>query len=399
MHEDERVADAGLSRRDFLRSSAVGATLALAGVDAQALSAEMPRATAARMAAVAGAAPTIRIGFVGVGGQGTSHVENLVAVPGAQITAICDIRPAHAERARKIVTDKGFVEPRLYTRGERDFERLCAEEELDIVFNATPWQWHVPIALAAMKHGKHAASEVPFAMTLDDCWALVETAEKEKKHCVMMENCNYDRLEMLSFHLVRKGLLGEVLHGECGYLHDLRAIKFADEGEGLWRREWSKTHNGNLYPTHGLGPVANCMDINRGDRFESLVSLSSASRGLQLYAAEHYPASDPKRSETFRLGDVNSSVIRTANGRTLSSAIAPTCLARTAGCTWCRARAAWYRAGRIACISRAAAPGPTSGMMPRSGTRSTTIRCGAAFVSGRMSLPAMAAWIISRTTG
>jgi hypothetical protein len=133
----------------------------------------------------------------------------------------------------------------------------------------------------------------------------------------MMENCNYDRPEMLAFHLVRRGLLGEVLHAQGGYLHDLRAIKFADEGEGLWRREWAKRHNGNLYPTHGLGPVANCLDINRGDRFEYLVSMSSPSRGLQLWAEEHYPVGHVKRQETYRLGDVNSTLIHTARGRTL----------------------------------------------------------------------------------
>jgi predicted dehydrogenase len=259
----------------------------------------------------------VRIGFVGVGGMGTVHVRNLVDIPGAQVVAVCDIRAAHAERAAGIITEKGHARPSLYTRGERDFERMCAEEELDLVYNATPWEWHVPIALAAMRNGKHAASEVPFAMTLDDCWQLVETAERERRHCVMMENCNYDRPEMMVLHMVRRGVLGEVLHAECGYLHDLRAIKFADEGEGLWRREWSKTHNANLYPTHGLGPVANCMDINRGDRFDYLVSMSGPSRGLQEWAREHYPPEHPKRSETYALGDVNVSLIRTANGRTI----------------------------------------------------------------------------------
>jgi predicted dehydrogenase len=168
-----------------------------------------------------------------------------------------------------------------------------------------------------MRNGKHAASEVPFAMNVEDCWQVVETAERERRHCVMMENCNYDRPEMMALNMVRRGVLGEVLHAECGYLHDLRAIKFADEGEGLWRREWAKTHNANLYPTHGLGPVANCMDNNRGDRFDYVVSMSGPSRGLQAWAAEHYPADHPKRRETYSLGDVNVSLIRTVNGRTI----------------------------------------------------------------------------------
>jgi hypothetical protein len=133
----------------------------------------------------------------------------------------------------------------------------------------------------------------------------------------MMENCNYDRPEMMVFNMVRQGVFGEILHAEGGYLHDLRAIKFANEGEGLWRRAWAMKHNGNLYPTHGLGPVANCLDINRGDRFDYMVSMSGPSRGLQQWAKEHFPADAPQRSEKFVLGDVNVSLIKTARGRTI----------------------------------------------------------------------------------
>jgi hypothetical protein len=154
-------------------------------------------------------------------------------------------------------------------------------------------------------------------MTLDDCWALVEHAEKYRKHCVMMENCNYGRSELMVLNMVRQGLFGEILHAEGGYMHDLRSVKFAPRGEGLWRRAWATKHNGNLYPTHGLGPVANCMDINRGDRFEYLVSMSGPSRGLQQWAQEHFPTDAPQRAERYILGDVNVSLIRTARGRTI----------------------------------------------------------------------------------
>ena len=174
-----------------------------------------------------------------------------------------------------------------------------------------------PVMLAAMRHGKHAATEVPAAMTIEDCWALVEASEKFRKHAVMMENCNYDRMEMMVFNMVRQGLFGEILHAEGGYNHDLRGIKFSDRGEGLWRRAWSMKLDGNLYPTHGLGPIANCLDINRGDRFDYLVSVSSPSRGLQNWAAEHFPPDAPERRERFVLGDVNTSLIKTANGRTV----------------------------------------------------------------------------------
>ncbi len=263
----------------------------------------------------------VRIGYVGVGLQGSSHVRNLLGIEGCQITALCDVVPEKAAQNADRVEAAGFPRPTLYTNGERDFERLCAEEDLDLVYTATPWEWPGPVILAAMesgKHnGKHAATEVPAVYTLEECWAMVETAERTQKHCVLMENCNYGQMEMLCFHLVKLGLLGEIVHAEGGYLHDLRGIKFEDRNEGLWRRAHSMDRNGNLYPSHGLGPVANCMDINRGDRFATLVSMSGPSRGLQNWAVDNYPEGDPKRQETYVCGDVNYSMIQTALGRTI----------------------------------------------------------------------------------
>ena len=306
----------GWTRRDLLRASAVAGVSGL-GTRRTAAAQNGPAAPLA-----VEPIPNVRIGFVGVGGMGSVHVRNLLAVgkasPGVEIRAVCDIRPEHAERARGWIREAGGADPTLYTRGERDFERMCAEEDLDLVFTATPWRFHVPVCLAAMENGKHAATEVPAATTLEECWALVETAERTGRHCVMMENCNYGRFEMLVFHLVRQGVFGEILHSEGGYLHDLRGVKFSDRGEGLWRRAHSRARNANLYPTHGLGPVANCMDIGRGDRFDYLVSMSGPSRGLQDYAREHFPESAPERAERFVLGDVNLSLIRTALGRTIT---------------------------------------------------------------------------------
>ncbi len=306
-------------RREFLKLSALAGVGAALGAMTSTGCAIPGRRLNAAPATPFAAPPldVVRIGFVGVGGMGTHHVRTLLRIDGAQITAVCDIRPEHAERAKKLVMDAGQPAPTLYTRGERDFERLCAKEDLDLVFTATPWRWHVPVCLAAMNNGKHAATEVPAATTVEDCWALVETAEKTRRHCVMMENCCYDRAEMLCLNLVRRGLLGEVLHGEGGYCHDLRGIKFSPHGEGLWRRAHSETRDGNLYPTHGLGPVAQCMDINRGDRFDYLVSMSSPSRGLQLWQQEHLAPDDPRRNEDYVLGDVNVCLIKTVKGRTI----------------------------------------------------------------------------------
>lgn len=302
-----------LNRRDFLALGGAALTASVVPGAAEGSAVAQPKD------GLLSAPPIelVRIGFVGIGGMGSSHVRNLLRIPGCRITAVCDTRAERTTWATQAITAAGQPAPAVYNRGPRDFERMCETEDLDLVYNATPWEWHVPIMLAAMKNGKHTATEVPAAMTLEDCWAIVESAEKHRKHCVMMENCNYDRMEMMVFNMVRKGLFGEILHAEGGYLHDLRAIKFSNEGEGLWRRAWATKVDGNLYPTHGLGPVANCMDINRGDRFDYLVSMSSPARGLQDWAAEHEPPDSPKRKERYVLGDVNTSIVKTALGRTI----------------------------------------------------------------------------------
>jgi predicted dehydrogenase len=305
----------GMERRALLKAGA--ATLGAAVLGANHLHAQPLVKEETALPFSAPSLDRVRIGFVGVGGQGSSHVENLLRIEGVELKAVCDIVPEKVARMQELTVKAGQPKPTGYTRGEWDFARMCETEDLDLVFNATPWEWHVPICVAAMEAGKHAATEVPAAYTIEDCWRLVETAEKQQKHCVMMENCNYGQWEMMVLNMVRRGVFGEILHGEGGYLHDLRAIKFANEGEGLWRRNHSWTRNGNLYPTHGLGPIAQCMNINRGDRFDYLVSMSGPSRGLQEYAREHFPDGSSQRYEKFALGDVNVSLIHTANGRTI----------------------------------------------------------------------------------
>ena len=304
------------SRRDFLKATASAAAVA-ALPPGVVQPAQTPQAGASPLFA-APPMDRVRIGLVGVGGRGMVHLENLLKIEGVEITAICDIVEWKVARAQDQVVAADQPKPAGFARGPRDFERLCAEAPVDLVYTATPWEWHVPVLLAALKNGRHGATEVPAAMTVEACWQLVEAAERERKHCVMMENCCYDRRELLALHLVRKGLLGEILHGECGYLHDLRDVKFSKEGEGLWRRAWSMRFDGNLYPTHGLGPIAQCMNVNRGNRFDYLVSMSGNSRGLQAYAAEHFADADPRRRETFKLGDVNLSLIRTIKGQTIT---------------------------------------------------------------------------------
>jgi predicted dehydrogenase len=305
------------NRRDFLKTTAAaGVGAALAGLR-PAFGAPVPILGQARSQFKTAPLSKVRVGFVGVGGMGSAHVQNYINIDGVEIKAICDIVPAKVERAQKWVVDAGQPKPAGYSRGDRDFERMCETEDLDLVMTATPWEWHVPVCLAAMKSGKHAVTEVPAAMSIEDCWALVETAEKTGKHCQMMENCCYDRIELMTLNLVRRGMLGEVLHAEAGYLHDLRGVKFSNEGEGLWRRAWAQKVNGNLYPTHGLGPVAQCLNINRGDAFDILVSMSSPTRGLHEYAVETFGADSPQAKEAYVLGDVNTSLIRTKLGKTI----------------------------------------------------------------------------------
>lgn len=231
-----------------------------------------------------------------------------------QVRALCDIVPEKAKNAQSLVEKAGQTAPELYTQGDHAFESLVAREDLDLVVIATPWRWHVPMAVAAMRHGKHAATEVPAATSIEECWQLVDTAEQTRRHCIMLENCCYGENETLILAMVQAGLFGDLLYGEAAYLHDLRGELFSNEGEGLWRRTVHTERDGNLYPTHGLGPVANYMGINRGDRFDYLVSMGTAAKGLAEYRAKHIPPDDPKWKERYIDGDMNVSLIKTVNG-------------------------------------------------------------------------------------
>ncbi|MFA6112014.1 MAG: Gfo/Idh/MocA family oxidoreductase [Candidatus Latescibacterota bacterium] len=255
----------------------------------------------------------VRIGFIGVGGRGYGQLHEVLAVEGARVTAICDAVEAHAMRARDAVERAGQPTPAV----EADWRRLCDRDDVDLVYVCSPWDLHVPQAVLAMECGKHAAIEVPAATTLADCWRLVDTSERTRRHAVILENCCYEYAELLVLNMIRAGLLGAITHGEAAYIHDLRSMLLVDEGEGLWRRRPHQERNGNLYPTHGLGPVARYMDVHRGDRFTRLVSMSSCSASLAEYRDSHLDAGDPKRAETYPCGDMNVSLIQTAIGRTV----------------------------------------------------------------------------------
>lgn len=320
MSEESNNKKSDLNRRDFIKTGATAAVgVVIVGLSAPACNEGVKQKlnTAASLPSVK-PMQKVRIGFVGVGAQGSWHVQNFLKMDNVEIKAVCDIIPDKVEKIQKWVTDAGFSKPMGYFRDENDFVRMCETEDLDLVYTATPWKYHVPVCVAAMKNGKHAATEVPAAVTIDECWELVETAEKFNKHCVMMENCNYGERELMVLNMIRKGIFGEIINGSCGYLHDLRNYKLGGAYEGDWRIKHSIERNGNLYPTHGLGPIANCMDINRGDQFSYLVSMSSNSRGLNLFAEEHLGPDSKYAKTKFALGDVNISLIKTVKGLTIT---------------------------------------------------------------------------------
>jgi len=295
-----------IDRRTFMRSAAAAGLGLSASTRALTAQSDLPQRQ-----------DILRVGFVGVGHQGASHVQNFLGIEGVEIRAICDIVPAKVERMQQLVVDAGRARPASYARGPEDYRRMCEAEDLDLVFTSTPWDLHAPVCVAAMRAGKHAATEVPMAVTLDECWQLVETAEQTGRQCVMMENCCYDRTEMMILNMVRAGLFGELLHAECGYLHDLRVHKLTDFYEQRWRIAHSIRRNGDLYPTHGLGPVAQWLNVNRGNRFEYLVSMASNGRGLNTWAAEHIGPDSDEARQHYALGDVVSTLIRTVSGQTI----------------------------------------------------------------------------------
>ena len=296
---------AAYNRRQFLNQIAtVGASTPFAVAAA-------PRRTAKPM-------DKVRIGFVGIGGRGRGDLRNLLKLDGVEIRAVCDILESKVVRAQKMVTEAGQPQPEGYSRGDNDYKRLCARDDLDLVFTATPWRWHTPVCVEAMKSGKHAASEVPIAVTLEECWELVETSEQTGRYCVQMENCNYDRVELMVLNMVRQNLLGDLVHARCGYLHDLRAGKFSDRGgRKLWRLQHALRRNGDLYPTHGLGPVAQCLNINRGNQFDHMVAMSSKSQSLQEFVATKFGPESSQAKLDIALGDVVTSMIRTRAGQTV----------------------------------------------------------------------------------
>lgn len=321
------------NRRNFLRQLAIGSGALAVGMPSFASTPIVPTDRELKQALelsgkqqrfnMSGyAAPKIdkvRIGFIGLGMRGPGAVQRMSFIDGVEIVALCDKLPDRATKAQQIVEKAGRPKAKEYS-GENGWKTMIDNEKLDLVYITTPWHLHTPMALYAMEHGSHAASEVPIALTLDDCWKLVETSERTKKHCMMLENCCYDFFELLTLNMARNGMFGELVHAEGAYIHDLRDLNFSKTGyESMWRLRQNASHNANLYPTHGLGPVAQCLDINRGDKMDYLVSMATNDFMMNAMAKEK-AASDPFYKEfvdkPYR-GNMNTTTIRTNRGKTI----------------------------------------------------------------------------------
>ena len=307
-----------INRRDFVK------TMALAGTAA----AMMPKSLFSSPVVN----KQIKLGFVGTGMRGQWMLWLAAKYPEVQIPAICDIDDGMIESALKILKDAGKPYPRIYKNGDEDFRNMVANEDLDGVYIATPWEWHHTMAIAAMKNGINVGTEVPAALTVRDCWDLVNTSEKTGMNCMIMENVCYRRDIMAVLNMVRHGLFGELLHCQGGYQHDLRHVKFNDGknpygggvefgekgySESKWRTQHSVDRNGDLYPTHGLGPVSTMLDINRGNRMVYLTSTATQSRGLHNYIVDNGGPDHPNANVEFKLGDVVTTVIKCDNGQTI----------------------------------------------------------------------------------
>ena len=259
----------------------------------------------------------VRVGFVGLGMRGPGAVERFTYIPGTQVVALCDYDKARAEQCQQLLK-KASMPPAAIYSGEKGYEELCQRDDIDLVYIATDWLHHFPVAMCALEHGKHVAIEVPSAMNLSECWALINMSEKTRKHCMILENCCYDWFEMNTLNMAQNGVFGEVIRAQGAYIHNLSPFwdHYWKNGEGDklgWRLDYNMRHRGDVYATHGLGPVAQALNIHRGDRMETLVAMDTKSViGKALVEARADSACN-----SFRNGDHTTTLIRTAQGKVI----------------------------------------------------------------------------------
>lgn len=263
---------------------------------------------------------TVRIGFVGLGNRGSAAVPRINFIDGISINGLCDIRPERVQMAKESIKNSSY-EPALYSGREDAWKEMCERDDIDVIYIATPWKLHVPIATYAMKYGKHVALEVGMAESVEECWELVNASERSKRHCIFLENCCYDFFELLTLNMARQGYFGDIVHCEGAYIHNNVASLFDKNARyDLWRLKENIGRDGNLYPTHGIGPIAQIMNINRGERLNYMVSMSSDDFTMKELEKQSYEK-DPNTFKPFLnarfRGNMNTSVIRTNSGKTI----------------------------------------------------------------------------------
>ena len=309
-----------MNRRDFIKGAALSGAAAFGGCTTGGAF-----GTRGAPMSLFAAPPMerVRIGVLGLGQRGMPAIRTLSGIPGAEVTAICDLRQEAIDAATNFFREHGEKVPRAYT-GEEGWKGLCDDPNVDFLYNCTPWDMHVPPAVRAMENGRHVGIEVPAASTVEEAWELVETAERTRRHCMMLENGAFNERRMAALHLCHSGVLGDVFYGEAYYAHDLRRLFFPSE-EKLrrgwysehWRIEWFRHHRGNTYPTHGLGPLAQMLDVNRGDQFDYLVSMETPPVGQDQYARAKYGDEKASRLAPVINGDINTTMIKTKLGKTI----------------------------------------------------------------------------------
>ena len=311
-------------RRKFLQSASLG-TAALASWGFKDLRLAPRRDAKARYMGgfSAPAKQQLRAAFIGLGYRGNDHLRNFASLPGTTVVGLCDLYQDHVEEKlstlQNLRPERNKEEVKTYWGNEDAWRRMLDEVQPDLVFISTNWVNHAPMSIGCMEKGAHAFVEVPLATSIEDLWAIVDTSEKTQRHCMMMENVNYGRDELLFLNLCRQGYIGELLHAEAAYIHELRwQMKEEERGTGSWRTYHYAHGKGNLYPTHGLGPVAQYMNLARTeDTFAKLVSFSSPAKGRQLHAKENFSPDHKWNKLDFLNGDINTSLVKTQLGRSI----------------------------------------------------------------------------------
>ena len=253
--------------------------------------------------------PVVRIGFIGLGMRGASAVSRISHIEGVEFKALCDLTQEHVDWVRKYVIEARNLPKCDEYVGEDEWKKLCERDDIDLIYICTDWKTHVPMAVYAMQHGKHVAVEVPAATSVEECWQLVDVAEQTQRHCMMLENCCYDFFELTCLNMAQQGLFGEVIHAQGAYIHNLE--EYWTRYHNNWRLDFNQKHAGDVYPTHGLGPVCQVLDIHRGDKMDYLVSLATPSiNGLKI-------AKEQMGVDSFANGDMTSTLIKTNKGKTI----------------------------------------------------------------------------------